>query len=169
MHIERIPDTHNLSVYLLLPLIGLSRNSFDNFLNSYLSYNGKVIIKVEGIPEGEYWLHPFYLTDYSEEDNTYIVYRMSPAYTHEVSCFLEGKYSRFSDEAKRIIFKGSTLQFNIPSPEGITSHGLLMALAGNPKRMENRLDVKLPANVELWDKPNLDKEIIDIDTDIAFT
>lgn len=171
MSLEIVPAGHNLCTYFILPLLDLNKDSYKGFVNCFLSYNGKVIVKLDNKPESSYWLHPEYVTDYTLDGYTYIIYSIPPQHLQELNLFLEGRYSEYPAASKKIIYRNSGLEFNKNVGDQIITHNLLLVMAKHPNlraHLEKELEVMLPKSGELWNKPDLDKEILDIDTDICF-
>lgn len=176
LELNIMPDlSHNKSVYYVLPLVGLSKFSFgggDNFINSFVSYNGKVIavIKDKELAE-EFIKHTLYCTDFQVPDteHTAIVFTVSKEFENDLSLFLSGKYSQMSESAKAMIRKYSGLPYRntVPGSSTIVTHKLLMVLDKNAslrKWMENLMEITIDPDQELLEKPAYDKEFMDIDT-----
>lgn len=175
--LDLTPKGHNKSAYYLLPLIGFNVKSFGlgNFYNSYLSYNGKIIVIVYDKDElPKYWENENYLTDFEVEVEkavkaTAIIYKHEPMFEDDVIKFIKGEYSQFSDIAKELIYKNSTLDYQLPiqGTSKITTHKMLMVLSKNPalkQFIEEACQVNLSSNAELLEPPNHIEEFMDIDT-----
>lgn len=172
-----VPAGHNKSVYFILPLTGLSKSSYgeDNFLNSYVSYNAKIVAVVKDKEAaGNYMDHEFYVTDFDvqitdEITGTAIVYNIPKQFEGDLSKFLDGKYSEMSLEAKQTIYANSGLpyRFVVPGQKSVNTHKLLLVLEKSPvlKRwIEATLLIEIPHDQELLDKPSYEAEYMDIDT-----
>jgi hypothetical protein len=171
MELDMIPEGHNLCAYYMLPLLDVNVNTYPGFVNAYLSYNGKVIMELDNHPDTPYWLHASYVTDFNQDGHTFIVYRMPHKFEEAVGLFLDGRYSEFPADVKKVIYQGSGLPFNKAQGSTFITHNVLLVLAKHAtlkKYLEDELGVQVPASGELWTKPNLDKEILDIDTDICY-
>lgn len=176
LELHIMPDSsHNKSVYYILPLIGLSKFSFgggDNFVNSYVSYNGKVIAVIKEKELAlEFIEHAFYCTDFHVPDTEYtaIVFTIPKEFEEDLSLFLEGKYSKMSEASKSMILKYSGLPYRntVPGSPAVVTHKLLMVLDKNNSLktwMENLMEITIDADQELLEKPAYDKEFMDIDT-----
>lgn len=171
-----VPEGLNKSTYFLLPLINLSRYSFgqgSNFSNTYLSYNGKLIVIIKDKEQaGEYYRHETYLTDFDVDlgegmVGTAIVYSIPEVFLVDLSNFMDGKYSLMSSAAKELIRKNSGLPYKNPTTDGrLGTHKLLMVLDKSPilkNWIENQCDIEI-GDQELLEKPHYDHEYIDIDT-----
>lgn len=167
-----VPKGHNLSVYYLLPLLCINKDTFQGFINSYISYNGKIIVKVHSTPAVEYWKHPQYVTDFTEGTYTYIVYELPKDYVYEFGKFLEGKYSEYRNEAKMEIYRHSGLKCNFKNPDGtVVTHNMLLVLDKHPvlrQLLEDELGSNIEEESELLEKPDIDQEVMDIDTDVHY-
>ena len=176
--LQMVPDGHNISVYFLLPLLGLNKFSLgggDNFINSFLSYNGKIIIVVQNKDniEHDYWDHPNYLTDFNIEVpnamTTGIVYSIPEEFISDHAKFVAGEYSKFSEQAKKKIREVSGLPYKTPIPGSVkfNTHKLLLVLDKSSvlkSWLEKRLEIIIPEHDELLERPDIDQEYMDIDT-----
>lgn len=176
-----VPYGHNKSVYFILPLAGLNKFSFgeeDNFLNSYVSYNGKIVVVIKcKVTAGNYMEHTSYVTDFDVEiaegiNGTAIVYNVPEQFEQDMAKFLDGKYSKMSLLAKNVIYEKSTLPYRLPIPASVNvnTHKLLLVLDKNQalkKWMEKVLSLTIFEEQELLEKPNYDLEFMDIDTIIT--
>lgn len=164
----------NLCTYYVLPWIGLNRQSFGggaNFLNCHMSFNGKIVVSIRDASiAGEFWKREHYLTDFEADGITYIVWNLPEVFEQDYVKFLEGKYSQFSDMAKELIRTFSELPYKFRGSSGTpTTHKLLLVLTQSPTLrnwLENTLGTKIDEGSELMDRPNLEREMIDIDTAI---
>lgn len=172
-----VPDGHNKSVYFIMPLLGINKFSLgdgDNFINSFVSYNGKIVVVIRDPKDSWFIKHPNYLTDFNvtlepEISATAIVYSLPLEFENDFSLFLEGKYSQFSIEAKNIIRQLSTLEYRTTPPghKGYVTHKLLLVLDKSEVLrtwLENELKIKIEPGSELLEKPNMEEECMDIDT-----
>lgn len=169
--LDILPEGQNLCTYYILPFIGINKDTFPGFINSYISFNGKVIVELDQIPELEYWDHPQYVTDFEQDGHLYIVYLLPASYNKELALFLEGRYSEYEKGSKSLIYRQSGLDFNKSVGGTISTHPLLLVLAKHDnlrKLLEDTLEVVLPSNGELWEKPDINKEVMDIDTEPCY-
>lgn len=173
--LDIMPDkSHNKSVYFILPLLGLSKFSFgdgDNFINSYVSYNGKIIAIIIDPTKAEFIDHPNYCTDFTVPDTGYtaIVFTIPTKFEEDLSIFLDGKYSKLSIDAKTMIRTHSGLPYRntVPGTTNVNTHKLLLVLDKHPNLklwLENTMEIKIEEDQELLEKPHYDKEFMDIDT-----
>lgn len=103
----------NLCTYFILPFCLVDKLRFGgktNFLESYLSADGKYIY-VEVIEE-------FFVEDnlpnhdlIKEANRTFLRFKIPSEWNSDVKLFMEGKYSKLSEKAKRRIREGSTLEY----------------------------------------------------------
>lgn len=154
----------NLCSVYLLPLVGMNRFSFGketNFINSSLSSDNKHLLvevgKIEGFtPEA----NPLFLFDFSmpERNVEMVVYRFPERYLSDAELFRKGKYSYFSDEAKKMIRLKSGLRWKVPAAnKTVISAFELLALDRDPDlkaHLENELQVQLPDDAELMSIPD---------------
>lgn len=158
----------NLCAYFLLPLckVHLDKNfGKDNVKNVYLNRdNNEIIVEIYNKEKlnSSYTRDTFYLADMDTDDGaTLIIYLIPPKYINERQLFLEGKYSQFSEEAKKDVIKYSGLTYT-ELKDGVRADHKILALLKDErlkKYMEETLDIELDPNAELYDMPKLDKEI----------
>jgi len=174
-HLRSVSSKENYANYLILPLIGLSRFSFgdQNFVNAYVTVNGKIAVVVWNKDWGtEYWKHPNYLTDVDVADGTCILYSSPVKFQDDISLFLDSKFSRMSDEAKQLIYQFSGLHRRFPQKGGgyFTSR-LIQVLERDPvlkMQLEENLEIEIGPDQEL--EPKLrEQDILDnVDADISY-
>lgn len=104
----------NKATYFLLPLIGLNSRSFGAkiFLNTFLSENlDKLIIQLSKPP---FQIHSkkYFIRRWDNEYGVFLAYHMPDQFINDVIHFTCGKYSKFSEEAKRLI-KGAVIDKHI--------------------------------------------------------
>jgi hypothetical protein len=103
----------NLCTYFILPLCLVNKLRFggaENFLSSYLSNDGSAIyveVKHQVLLEDELPEHEII----EQDERIFYKFKISPAWAIDVKLFMEGKYTRMSERAKRLIREGSTLEF----------------------------------------------------------
>lgn len=123
----------NLCTYFILPFTTTNILRFggkSNCLNSYLSRDGKFIfIEVKNLYKVDNDLvdEPTYHID----ERTFIMLQIPEEFYSDVRLFLEGKYSKFSEKAKRIIREGSSLEYQVYKGSVAVSDYRLLALAGS--------------------------------------
>jgi hypothetical protein len=124
----------NLCSWYILPWIGLSVKSFQeaNFINSFL-VRGRNSIAVQvadanlcrGLFESYYYEQSFDL----QNGSTVIVFYIDERWDADYAFFLEGKYSKLSEEAKDMIRQLSGLDYRaVQTDESEVSDAILMAL-----------------------------------------
>jgi hypothetical protein len=164
---------HNLCTYFVLPLLRLNKFSFisSNFVNSYLSKDGRcIIVEVYDalLPSREVFTHPGYQGT-AMKDNMYFLVFTTPQVRHrDVSAFMKGKYSKMSNSSKELIYELSGLDYKKPI-EGKslkTTDGRLLALTRHEelrKAYERELDLEdgLSPDDELLDPPD-ERTFIDL-------
>lgn len=158
----------NLCAYFILPLckVHLNKNfGKGNIKNVYLNRdNNEVIVEIYDKErlKSSYTRDKFYLADMDTDDGaTLIIYLIPPKYVNERQLFLEGKYSQFSEEAKKDVIRYSGLPYT-EMTDGVNADRKILALLKDDrlkKYMEETLDIKLDPSAELYDMPNLDKEL----------
>lgn len=173
-----IPAGHNKAVYYMLPLIGLNKYSLgggDNFVNAYITINGKIVVVILNKDLAEdYIKHQNYITDFDVDiteqiHGTAIVYTLPEQFIQDFGLFLAGKYSEFSEEAKNTIRSKSGLPYRVPiaNSSQVNIHKLLMVLDKSPvlrQWMEKQIDAEIDPLTELLEKPDINEEVMDIDT-----
>lgn len=151
--------TQNLSNFFLLPLIRRSGHDFlaGKFVNSYLDIESfHVVVEVE-IERSHFKDYAHY--DFSiEKDGHYFYFYKIPEQFHEdVACFVDGKYSQFSEGAKTYIRKYSRLPFKYKADGSSTKSVWLHVIDKSDKlrrNLEQALGVTLSEDVELAEKPS---------------
>jgi hypothetical protein len=158
-----VPKRDTLVTYYILPLCGANKKTFGNaFRSSYISKNGyNVYIKLgRRLVTPHYKSDPQYRTEVIIDGDIYLIYQVHLDHIRNLDLFREGRYSEFSKEAKKIIYKTSTLPYNKSSDSHRLSHPILQALSRHKalrKYLEDFLGVKeIPGTNELIDKPSED-------------
>lgn len=124
----------NLCTWYLLPITGLNRFSFDGvFINSYLDKNRLwVIVQVPDlnlVPQ-QYMGHA--IRTWSNPRGGFLAYELTNYWKEDVAAYVEGKYSRFSDELKALIIERAGLQYQEETEFGtFITDCRLMALNGH--------------------------------------
>lgn len=149
----------NLCSTYMLPLIGLNHKSFgeNNFIGSYISEtDAHLVIELKMIPP-LVTNNPKFVFKFKSGDNFYAVFEVPPQFKETVKLFREGKYSKFSDEAKTMIRKKSGLRYRAIQPNGIMKTAReLLALdrdSGLRKALEEELDEQIEKDAELASIP----------------
>lgn len=151
----------------LLPLLGKSKSEMLRFVfNTYLcdvdvdmDWKGMlfILVRFKSIPaytRFTSWLeeHPYYRGQYdlfNAEFTMYIV-EIPEFFMRDYEKFLDGKYSRMSDEAKSAIMKGR--------PENSTMYEILTRGKQLRVSIENELHAKISEDLELWSRWDERKE-----------
>lgn len=157
---KTIERSVNLCTYYLLPLIGLNRHTFgkpENFINCYIADDRKhLVVELTEFPLS-LENHANYKFDFEHEGAILVVFEMPVQYLPTVIKFMEGKYSKFSDEVKSIIKKKSGLRWNVPLEGGKTvSAKELLALDRDRvlrEKLEEQLNIHIPIDAELMSSP----------------
>lgn len=125
----------NLCTYFTLTLLGLSEHSFgeNNFINSYMSRDGKTIyVQVKDFDRIPFQNKEGGTLLVSTSDSKYISYQFPELWDKDIQCFLRGKYSLMTDSAKSTIIAYSGLQNKQPGNGGKYTDFRLIALSRNP-------------------------------------
>lgn len=156
---------HNMCTYYLLPLIGINKFSFGvltNFRNCYVNPQGT-----------ELYVECYYLGT-SLDSNPYLIRKESNPYTSvyvfslpekwqsDFKLYKQGKYSKFSTEAKDLIRHQSGLRYKAINDDGFPTTDIrLLAIDADPARrnilrtkLSGYLDVPIDENAELLDAPS---------------
>lgn len=149
----------NLCSTYMLPLIGLNHKSFgeNNFVSSYISEtDAHLVVELKMIPPLVIG-HSKFVFKFKSGDNSYAVFEVPPQFQNTVKLFREGRYSRFSDEAKTMIRKKSGLRYRAIQPNGVMKTAReLLALDRDKelkKALEEELDEKIEKDAELASIP----------------
>lgn len=93
--------------------------------------------------------------DYDYEEYVVVVYNIPEKFKKDYQLFLEGKYSEFSKDIREVI--GNNI-----SPECIQ----LKVITKSPElkeHWEKEFGVEMDQDQEVWEKPDLSREVLDID------
>jgi len=165
---EKEKRSFNLCTIYVLPLVGLNKYSFgtttDNYVNSYLSEdNSHVIVELKGYVGNVITNKTSYRFAYPKDGHNFVVFELPANYRNDAEKFRQGKYSEFSEDAKKIIKKGSGLKHKVPVVGGkVETDIALLALDKDEELkqyLEKKLGVKLSANAELASIPGEDNFI----------
>lgn len=127
-------NKENLCTHFILPLLRLNKNSFltANFVNSYLTRDGKLIVvqiaEIELVPPSVYILHERYRKTFHTEKGWFLVYGIPSVFHSDVQLFMEGKFSLLSNLSKQTITRYTDLlwhQFVPESGRRLTDYRLL--------------------------------------------
>ncbi|RYF98132.1 MAG: hypothetical protein EOO02_19535 [Chitinophagaceae bacterium] len=155
----------NLTNHYILPLLKLSKHRFpseENFVNSYLDENHQtVLVQVRSLDVIIHRMmgHSNFLTALKDkEGQEYIQFSIPQKWAKDVSLFVAGKYSMFSEEAKDMIYIHSRLPLRVKETKNgpHKTDTRLMALTKNPKLQEfwrEQLQVDINDDDELMFMP----------------
>lgn len=159
---EKEKRSFNLCTTYILPLIGLNKFSFgnnnDSYINSYLSEDDShVIVELQGYVSNLIANHANYRFAYPKEGHNFVVFELPSSFKKDVQRFREGKYSEFSEDAKKLIRKKSGLKYKVPVVGGkVETDIALLALDKDQELreyLEKKLGVKLAESAELASIP----------------
>lgn len=134
--IEKLNEKHLCSWYVL-PFMDLNVSSFGytNFINSYqIRCTYLIAVEVEDIyqcMQVQYSIHFVKMAKAGAKQ--YFVFRIPEFWIEDYELFLEGKYSKMSDDAKWKIREVCGLKYEVPDEAGnkITD-AIIMALENHP-------------------------------------
>lgn len=95
----------NKNAYFVLPLAGLNTASYgeESFVNSYLTYDNIIIIKILVPERTEPVARENLVGAWINDGHSMVAYKIPPEFHADVNAFLKGKYSEYSEEAFNII------------------------------------------------------------------
>jgi hypothetical protein len=131
MSIFRIPKGDNLVTYYMLPLVGVNKVTFGrHFKHSYIDATGlKVYVCLRSnMTSPTYKRNPNYITEVVINRILYIQFVFPSKFLKDSKLFIQGKYSKMSKEAKKLIYATSTLPYNSSVGTFTVSHPVLQAL-----------------------------------------
>lgn len=158
--------TKNKSFLFLLPLLQLKSNS--GIINAYIgnisedsgdlvNHNIYLICETSNyyVEGSKYFQHKVKL-----EDDSTILYtlRFPEEFSREYQYFLEGKYSKFSEEAKQILCKNACKNTR-NKPTDTNMYGVLYKTEEKRKQLEEVLSVKIDKDAELASIIDVNREI----------
>lgn len=159
-NIFRIPDGDNLVTYYMLPLVGVNKKTFSkSFKNSYISQDGlRIFVELKSnMQSPNYRNSPCYVTEIVIRDTLFIQFVIPSGYIKDTACFITGKYSEMSRDAKKIIYRTSGLPYNSKMGDFSVSHPLLQALSKTKTLrtfLTNHLDIEISDDDELAEAPH---------------
>ncbi len=110
----------NLCSIYVLPLLGLNRWSFgmpEKFVNSYLSEdNEHVVVECKNPHPAVITQHANFKFNFEKDGSHFAVFEAPIGYKDDLMKFRQGKYSKFSENAKNQIRKKSGLTYKVPIP-----------------------------------------------------
>ncbi|RYG49635.1 MAG: hypothetical protein EOO01_12295 [Chitinophagaceae bacterium] len=155
----------NLTNYYVLPLLRLNKHRFpseENFVDSYLDESRRTIlveVRNLAIIVTRMMGHPDYLASLTNDaGRCFIQFKIPEKWYPDVGIFLDGKYSKFSEEAKDAIRIHSRLPLQVRPEKDATprTDTRLMAIDRNPQLIEfwqRELGVELDESDELMLMP----------------
>jgi len=123
----------NLCTWYVLPLLGLNPEIFglSNFDNAYLIKNENLIVVkvIDAQLAMVASCSNYYKSVIFNKTHDYLVFEIPDKWLADLQMFLTGKYSQFSEEAKRIIKTSSSLTYEVLDESQIPhTDAILMAL-----------------------------------------
>lgn len=114
---EKLDVTKNKAIYFILPMLGLNKSSFgaENFITCYLDKSGFIVVDTKEEINKVALEHELYVTDYTIDGITRIVFSIPEQYKHDAELFILGKYSQLSSKLKIEIGKIPNLSQKIVS------------------------------------------------------
>lgn len=126
-----IPEGDTLVTYYILPLIGLNKKSFGNcFKDSYIDKRGlKIYVELKkNMISPAYKQNPYYISEMVHKHSLLIIFTVPSIFLNDVACFVVGRYSEMSRDAKKLIYSTSTLPYNKTMGDFNNTHPVLQAL-----------------------------------------
>ena len=153
----------NWSSYFLLPIILPNGNRTKGFINSYVysteedlkEDNCRLYIHLEEVSD-RILSHPRYISNV-ETSKGYICSFDINKYKSDVDLFIQGKYSKFSQELKDLLCKNQTVKPEMNSQ----IYKVLYKTEDKRLEIEELVGQKLDDDAELASSPNIDEEIWD--------
>lgn len=157
--------SESLTYNFILPLFGKPHSFYSPYLKGAFiadatmrDYNteGNIFLLIERKNDYEKLMVSLrgfetYLTEYDINDfEVMVVLRLSDNFKPDYFKFIDGKYSRMSDEAKALILATS-------KPKG-NNYKILTRDSGFREWWEKKLDVELTPEDEVYWKPEIEKE-----------
>ena len=178
-------ETKNCTTIFLLPGIGHTRQSLlkYGFLGAYLDdinhsvhYENSVYVLFKHTHQNEEEFQKFLsnehaknkliIEDYDYEGGfTVIVYLFNEKFQTEYDLFLQVKYSQFRPEYTKLFPKTAKVMDPVVQVEvmktSLQTH-IFTRSKLIKKYWEKKIGQKLPDDMELWSKPDMSKEVLDI-------
>lgn len=158
-------DEATLCTYYVLPLLKCSRYSFVYFKDCYLLNTSELLVKCAVIDDVDKYTHmPHYVTSYVYDDVLHILFKIPEEFEKDVQLFLDGKYSKLSETAKHHIktYSKATIIRHLKDQDRWLLDETIQLIDRDPilrRRLEADLNVYIDDEWELYDKPDLSKEI----------
>jgi hypothetical protein len=170
-HMRSVSSKDNYANYLILPLLKLNKFSYgtENFINGFVTVNGKIAIHLKAINE-DCHKHPNYLTDFTYNEGVLVLYSCPYEFEADLLQFMASKYSRMSDEAKQLIYEHSGLSVDFPNRHNCLVSSRLIQAIRRDERLRDHINKEY--NTELGPEDEVEpllreQDILyDIDSDI---
>lgn len=151
----------NKSCFFILPLLGFPSYWYYGLINCYLKdkrnkpeLKDKIFINLKNY-DNKLLKIPEFLEFYQLEDRSYIyVFNIPEKFIEDYYRFCEGKYSKMSGDAKKLIVKLSGIT---PATESVV-HKVLYKTTEQKMKIEELIGQKLYDTEEVYSIPNLDRE-----------
>lgn len=154
---------YHLCTYFILPLVGLTRNSFGGaFINSFLTRDGTIVVKVSQLSLVSHQCKGVAHHSWHDVHGGYLQYHIDWIWHPDFIHFCDGEYSLMSTEAKNIINERSGLIYQEETSGGLATDLRLRALQGEEAvrvYWERELGVDLDPHQELLSKPPVESFI----------
>jgi hypothetical protein len=168
----------------LVPLLGIDKEALDEFgfvmgylddVNHEIHYEESIylLFKPKNLEEFNLFVRNetqnparSLVDDYDYEGGyAVLVYRIPQRFLQDYQLFLEGKYSKFSESAKRMFPAEVIIVSQDGSRRRVSSFAYrIFDKEDSMKRwVEEIIGEELDKNAEYWTIPDLDREILDID------
>lgn len=134
--IEKLNEK-NLCTWYGLPFLNLNVSAFGctNFINSYqVRYTYLIAVEVKDIQQCMPVMNiSFFVKMAQVSDKEYFLFEVPDFWKDDYELFLEGKYSKMSEDAKLKIKEVSGLKYEVPDKTGAKlTDAILMALDKHP-------------------------------------
>lgn len=152
---------YNLSSYFLLPIISGSITKNRDFLNSYLYDTNSDLINEENYlyvlmkSEDEWLLQNGLYISHRQVENGYLYTFNISYYKTDIELFIQGKYSKFSEELKELLCNRSGTK-NIMLSE---IYKILYRTQERREKIEELIGQKLDDDAEVASSPDIETEI----------
>lgn len=155
----RLEEGESLVTYYMLPLVGVNKKSFGrHFKSSYIDKQGlKIYVELKSnMTSPLYKTNRNYITEIIINNVKFIQFVLPTEFIADGKLFTLGLYSQFSKNAKKLIYKTSTLPYNATMGSFSVSHPVLQAL-DKTKTLRtfliNKVGAVLADNGELMQEP----------------
>lgn len=140
----------NLSIYVGMSMVGLHvKPMFNKIIDCYIDYEGLLIIHAENeLEDPHLFSNKNYQSDYTTEQGHIILYKIPDKYQDDLVKFIQGKYSKFSEELIADLYKYSGLENN---------QLLFYTIRKQPiwkEQLEEFYGCEIPSTAELLSKPS---------------